>query len=305
MNTQSLKEEKAVYDEFVRTHPKLTLDYKGQPLAYIVCGGGTHTLLIPPHISNLFSVEMGYRHILAFERQFRVIAPCLIQTNSLDEIAASLLYVLEHESNRPLVLFGQSGSGITAQVFFQRYFQRVAGMILVNTIAPGHPASRTPFFIFSKLLPGVLLKRIFTRSLLKQLDTTSLPPELIPRLQISRMLLSECFNERFTKKTLSIDLQNVMQFNAQGFVDPGSFSSWGGRILIITAQDDAGYEDSQTLSEKLPNAHLLAFEKGYGHLAPLVKSHEMHQAIDEMMAAVVHHGGAGTTRPDYKPGYRA
>lgn len=48
--------------------------------------------------------------------------------------------------------------------------------------------------------------------------------------------------------------------------------------------DDAGYADSQALSEKLPNAQLLVFEEGYGHLAPLVKSHEMFLAIDRLLA---------------------
>jgi pimeloyl-ACP methyl ester carboxylesterase len=284
MKAQSLKEERDVYDEFVRTHPKSCLDFRGQILEYIACGHGTHTLLIPPHISRLFSVEMGYRHILAFESRFRVIAPSLIETDRLDEIAASLLYVLEKETNRPVVLFGQSGSGITAQVFFRRNFQRVAGMILVNTVAPGHPAPRTPLFIFFKLLPAALLKFIFTKRLLGQLDTANLPHELIPRLQMSRMLLNKCLKERFSKRTLTIDMQNVMQFNAEGFVDLVLLSAWQGRILIVTSQDDAGYEDSKALSEKLPNARLLVFEKGYGHLAPLVKSHEVHQAIDQLMA---------------------
>jgi len=284
MNAQSLQKERDVYEEFVRTHPKSRLDYKGQTLEYIACGHGTHTLLIPPHISRLFSVEMGYRHILAFESRFRVIAPSLIETDRLDEIAASLLYVLKNETNRPVVLFGQSGSGITAQVFFRRNSQRVAGMVLVNTVAPGHPAPRTPLFVFFKLLPAPLLKFIFTKKLLGQLDTESLPPELVPRLEMSRTLLGECLKGRFSKRALAIDMQKALQFNAEGFVDLGLFSAWRGRILIITSQDDAGYEDSKALSEKLPNAHLLVFKKGYGHLAPLVKSHEVHLAIDRLMA---------------------
>jgi pimeloyl-ACP methyl ester carboxylesterase len=227
---------------------------------------------------------MGYRQILAFERQFRVIAPSLIETNDLDEIATSLLFVLEKEANRPVVLFGQSGSAMTAQVFFRRYFQRVAGMILVNTVAPGHPPPRTPLFTFFKLLPAALLKFIFTKKLLGQIDTVDLPLELVPKLQMSRVLLSEGLTERFSKRTLSIDIHNAMQFNAEGFMDPGMLSAWRGHILIITSQDDGGYEDSQALSEKLPNAQLLVFEKGYGHLAPLVKSHEVHLAIDNLMA---------------------
>lgn len=241
-------------------------------------------MLITPHISSLFPVEMGYRQILAFESRCKVIAPSLIETNDLDEIAASLLYVLENEADRPMVLFGQSWSAMTAQVFFRRYFPRVAGMILVNTVAPGHPAPRTPLFTLFKLLPAALLKFIFTKKLLGELDTESLPPELVPKLQMSCSLLRDGLKERFSKRTLSIDIHNAMQFNTEGFVDHGMLSAWRGRILIITSQDDAGYEDSHVLSEKLPNAQLLVFEKGYGHLAPLVKAHEMYLAIDRLLA---------------------
>jgi pimeloyl-ACP methyl ester carboxylesterase len=284
MNAQSLNEEKDVYEEFIKTHPKSRLEYKGQTIEYIACGQGTRTVLIPPHISRLFPVEMGYRQILAFESRCRVIATSLIETRDLDQIAASLLCVLENEADRPVVVFGQSGSAMTAQVFFRRYFPRIAGMILVNTVAPGHPAPRTPLFTFFKLLPAALLKSIFTRKLHKQIETVELPPELVLKLQMSRALLSEGLKERFSKRTLSIDFYNAMQFNAEGFIDPGMLSAWRGRILIITSQDDAGYEDSQALSEKLPNAQLLVFEKGYGHLAPLVKSHEMYLAIDRLLA---------------------
>ena len=47
---QSLEQEQDLYTEFIRTHPKLRLEYKGQSLEYIACGHGSHTMLIPPHI---------------------------------------------------------------------------------------------------------------------------------------------------------------------------------------------------------------------------------------------------------------
>jgi pimeloyl-ACP methyl ester carboxylesterase len=284
-DTQLLQEQ-AVYDEFIRTHPKSHLEYKGQPLEYIAGGHGSRTMLMPPHISSLFPSEMGYRSILGFESQFRVIAPSLIESDSLDDIAASLLHVIEKEATGPVILFGQSGSGITAQVFFRRYPRHVAGLVLVNTVAPGHPAPRTPLFVLFKLLPAALLKYLFKRELVKSLDLAGLPPELAPRLQVSRALLNECFGARFSKRGLAIDMQNAMKFNAEGFVDPGLLKDWQGRILVVTSEDDAGYEDSRSLSEKLPNVSLLVLEKGYGHLAPAVKSQEVRSAIERLVASL-------------------
>ena len=282
-NTQLLQVEQAVYDEFIRTHPKSRLEYKRQPLEYIACGRGSPTMLIPPHISGLFPPEMGYRHILGFESRFRIIAPSLIESDSLDEIAASLLHVMEKEGAGPVILFGQSGSGITAQVFFRRYFRRVAGMILINTVAPGRPAPRTPLFTLFKLLPAALLKVVFKKKLMQLLDSASIPPDLAARIQMSRTLLDESFKARFSKRRLAIDLQNAMKFNAEGFVSPELLTDWQGRVLIVTSEDDAGYEDSRSLSERLPNASLLVLEKGYGHLAPAANSQEVRQAIERLM----------------------
>ena len=285
-STLSLREEQAIYDEFIRAHPKSCLEYRGQTLEYIACGHGAHTMLIPPHISSLFPSEMGYRHILGFESQFRIIVPSLIESDSLDDIAVSLLRVIEKEGAGPVTLFGQSGSGITAQVFFRRYSRHVAGMVLVNTVAPGHPAPRTPLFTLFKLLPAALLKYVFKKELMKPLDLASLPPDLAARLQVSRSLLNESFEARFSKRRLAIEMQNARRFNAEGLVAPELLADWRGRVLIVTSEDDAGYEDSRLLSEKLPNASLLVLEKGYGHLAPAVKSQEVHLAIDRLMVSL-------------------
>jgi pimeloyl-ACP methyl ester carboxylesterase len=283
-SAQSVLDEQAIYREFLRTHRKSRLEFGEQTLEYIACGHGSQTMLLPPHISRLFPSEMGYRHILGFEGRYRVLAPSLIETDRLDEIAASLLHVMQKEASGPVVLFGQSGSGVTAQVFFRRYFQHLAGMVLVNTVAPGHPTPRTPLFALFKLLPGTLLKFIFKKRLMKLLDVANIPHDLAPRLQISRALLDECFEARFSKRTLAIDMHNALAFNAEGFLELALLSEWRGRILVITSEDDAGFADSKLLSERLPNASLLVLEKGYGHLAPAVKSQEVNLAIGSLLA---------------------
>jgi pimeloyl-ACP methyl ester carboxylesterase len=227
---------------------------------------------------------MGYRHILDFESRYKVIAPSLIETDRLDDIADSLLHVMEVERTGPVVLFGQSGSGITAQVFFRRHFRHVAGVVLVHTVAPGHPAPRTLLWALFKLLPAALLKRLIRKKFMKSLLPASLPPEVVPRLQVSLALLQECFETRFSKQRLAIEMQNAMKFNTEDFAAPGLFMDWQGRLLIVTSEDDAGYEDSKLMSEKLPNASLLVLEKGYGHLAPTVKWQEVRSAVDRLMA---------------------
>jgi pimeloyl-ACP methyl ester carboxylesterase len=285
-NADPLRQEQSRFNEFRKTHHKSSLDYKGQTLEYYSCGDGPCTILIPPHISSLFPTEMGYRHILDFESSFRVIAPSLIAAGDLDEIAESLLLVLEKEKIDDVILFGGSGSGITAQVFFYRYHSYARGMILTNTVAPGKSGIRTPMTILLRLLPAALLKSVLRKRLSKPLDIVNVPQDLIPRLELTRFLLNESFDTRFSKRKLTLELNNTLRFNDEGIIEPEALKDWEGRILIITSEDDAGYNDSQLLSRRLPNSELYVLEKGYGHLAPAVKSQEVREAIDDFISSL-------------------
>ena len=93
---QSLDQEQEIYDEFIRTHPKSRLEYKGQILEYIACGHGSQTILIPPHISSMFPTEMGYHQILDFESQFKVLAPSLCSISPFNSRpVCSMKFVVE------------------------------------------------------------------------------------------------------------------------------------------------------------------------------------------------------------------
>jgi pimeloyl-ACP methyl ester carboxylesterase len=285
-NPDPLRQEQGRFNEFQKTHHKSSLNYKGQTLEYYCCGKGPRTVLIPPHISSLFPMEMAYHHILNFKSSSKVIAPSLIETGDLDEIAESLVLVLEKEKIDDVILFGGSGAGITAQVFFYRYHPRVRGMILTNTVAPGKSGTRTPTTILLRLLPAALLKYVLKKRLLKPLNLDNVPQDLIPRLELTRFLLNESFDTRFSKRKLTLELNNALRFNDEGIIEPEALRDWEGRILIITSEDDAGYSGSKSLSQRLPNSELCVLEEGYGHLAPAVKSQEVRKAIDDFISSL-------------------
>jgi pimeloyl-ACP methyl ester carboxylesterase len=194
--------------------------------------------------------------------------------------------VLEKEKIDDVILFGGSGSGITAQVFFYRYHPRVRGMILTNTVAPGKSGTRTPTTILLRLLPAALLKYVLKKRLLKPLNLDNVPQDLIPRLELTRSLLDESFDARFSKRKLTLELNNALRFNDEGIIEPEALRDWKGRILIITSEDDAGYSGSKSLSQRLPNSELCVLEEGYGHLAPAVKSQEVRKAIDDFISSL-------------------
>ena len=134
-----------------------------------------------------------------------------------------------------------------------------------------------------KLFSSFLLKYILKKKFSKYYKNISIPEECIPRINFSKLLLEKCFLERFSKKKLLKELEYILQFNNEIILSSKELPNWNGSILIITSEDDAGYEDSKILANLLPNADIFVFETGYGHLAPAIKSVEFYLKINEFL----------------------
>ena len=279
-----IRSEKELFDQFIRTHKKSIVNHKENIIEYFFAGKGNNTILILPHISSLFNQEMAFHLIQELESNNKVLAPELCDSNNIDEISDLINSILEKENITNLIVYGQSGSGITAQVFFNRYYNKVKGMILVNTVAPGkNKRINTVLLKLMKLFPGFLIKHIFIKKLSKYHENINIPDEFIPRITFSKTLLEKCFQERFSKKRLLKELDYVIRFNTEKILTSKEIPDWNGKILIITSEDDPGYEDSKKLAASLPNADIFVFETGYGHLAPAIKSVEFNSRINEFL----------------------
>jgi len=283
-NKNITQSEKELFELFINTHKKYIINYKEINIEYYYSGKGGNTILILPHISSLFNQEMAFHLIIDLENNNKVLAPELCNVNNIDEIADIMNYILEKENITNVIICGQSGSGITAQVFFNRYYNKVKGMILVNTIAPrNNTKNNSRLLKMIKLFPSFLLKYILKKKFSKYSKNISIPEECIPRINFSKLLLEKCFLERFSKKKLLKELEYILQFNNEKILSSKELPNWNGSILIITSEDDAGYEDSKILASLLPNADIFVFETGYGHLAPAIKSVEFYLKINEFL----------------------
>lgn len=287
MNSTIPDTEKKLFKDFINTHKKKSILYEGNRIDYYCSGKGENTVVVLPHISSLFSQEMAYHHILNFEKTNTVLAPELTHPGSIDEVAGMLNFLLERENSKDVVIYGQSGSGITAQIFFNRYYSKVKGMILVHTIAPGREVKNSNRLLnMIKLFPGFLLKYLFKKKLTKYSKDIVIPDECIPRIRHSYLLMEKYFKNRFSKKNLLKELEFAMQFNNEKIPAQKDLPDWNGRILIVTSEDDSGYKDSILLSQTLPYAEMYTFEKGFGHLAPAIKSKEFYLKVNEFIAGL-------------------
>ncbi|GAG59384.1 unnamed protein product [marine sediment metagenome] len=165
-NKNITQSEKELFELFINTHKKYIINYKEINIEYYYSGKGGNTILILPHISSLFNQEMAFHLIIDLENNNKVLAPELCNVNNIDEIADIMNYILEKENITNVIIYGQSGSGITAQVFFNRYYNKVKGMILVNTIAPrNNTKNNSRLLKMIKLFPSFLLKYIVIDSI--------------------------------------------------------------------------------------------------------------------------------------------
>ena len=99
----------------------------------------------------------------------------------------------------------------------------------------------------------------------------------------TQFLLNKSLKERFSKKRLLLEIDNIFQFNNEGFLDIEKIKCWNGKVLIITSEYDPGYEDSKLLKQHLPNSELYIFSEGYGHLTPAVKADELKKVIGDFL----------------------
>jgi len=99
----------------------------------------------------------------------------------------------------------------------------------------------------------------------------------------TQFLLNKSLKERFSKKRLLLEIDNIFQFNNEGFLDIEKIKGWNGKVLIITSEDDPGYEDSKLLKQHLPHSELYIFSAGYGHLTPAVKANEIKKVTGDFL----------------------
>ena len=282
-HSSNYQQERTTYSNFIDSHEKNVISYRGNNVEYYFCGSGEQAILLPPHISSLIPSEMVFRNILEFEKRLKVIAPDLAYSNDLNELAETFNLILEKENIDEVILFGQSGSGITAQIFFRRYHPKIKAMILINTVAPKSERNKRWASILLRLTPAIVLKSVFKKKMSKYFESEKLPKELLPRFMFTQFLLNKSLKERFSKRRLLLEIDNIFEFNNEGFLDIEKLRGWRGKVLIITSEDDPGYEDSKLLKQHLPNSELYIFSEGYGHLTPAVKADELKKVIGDFL----------------------
>jgi pimeloyl-ACP methyl ester carboxylesterase len=96
-------------------------------------------------------------------------------------------------------------------------------------------------------------------------------------------LLKEMFTAKFNKKAMLSALKLAFEFNEKDEYKLADFKEWEGKVLVITAEDDPCFKDTDDLMKNLPNTEIYAFPKGVGHMAPLIHPDKFYGLIDQFL----------------------
>ena len=270
------------FRDFVEIHPLKQMDYAGKSIDYMICGKGPKVILTfaggwgPPHIL--------YDTILGFEKTNRMAVIDISPFADIDSMCQGVDQILDKEKIDHVILMGQSFTGIIAQIYFRRRFQRVDGMVLTNTLAPKAERCKKWALVLIRVLPISLFKPLIKKKMSKLSEfEKSVSEEILERRRFNAALLTNIMDQYFSPKVFRNAVSLAFKFNEKNEYKTDEFNGWKGQILIITSEDDPYYEDAKILSQSLSLTELFKLPSGYGHLSPQINREEFHTRIQHFI----------------------
>ncbi len=270
--------------DYRKNHPVKLLKFKDKELEYISCGSGDKTILT--FHGALGNAEGNFQGINFFENNYRVIAPSITNFDSLEDFSEGVNEILKRENVEKIILIGQSFGSFMAQPYFHRNYKRIEALIIVNSRPPNEEWTKSfqKTTKILKLVPTFLLRKMIARKLFKLLkEDVEMTPEIREKLDFSIAFA----RERFSKVEKSVIMCQVIltgEFNGEKY-QKEDYSGWGGKVLIVTANDDPGFPDHEELKSHYPNVEEIVFEN-VGHMGTLLKRDEYHAILNKFLESL-------------------
>jgi len=266
--------EKDQLQRFRATHPVKHATVAGANWEYIACGHGAETMLILPGLLGIG--EMSFHHILAFESEYRALAPTYpFDLTTVAQLTEGIAGILDAEGIDRAHVLGGSYGGLVAQCLVRRYPNRVSKLILSHTGGPKleRAEKNKRLIAVLRLLPMGVLRAMLRLATRKSLQDA-------PEQRAFWVAYSEEMIARLTKADLIARYQIAVDFDATSRFTPDDLKNWPGRILILEGDNDpiAEAPAREALKAFHPQAQRYTFH-GTGHVASIAK-------LDEYVAVI-------------------
>jgi pimeloyl-ACP methyl ester carboxylesterase len=270
------------FEAFLKSHTMKYVRSENVTIPYYHCGEGPRTILI--FAGGWGGPQLVFETILGFERKNRMVVIDVSDFDNPEDFSQAVNMVLEKEHVPRVILMGQSASGITAQVYFKRNFERVDGMVLTNTLAPRPERSKKWALWLLQVLPFSLLKALAKKKLIKLGEfAQEMPAEVKERRRFAGALMAGMMDFYITRRKTMNMLKLAFAFNEQGKYSPDDLAGWRGEALLVTSEDDPYYKDVALLEAGIPNSEVFKLPIGFKHLAPQMHRDEFHSRIQSFI----------------------
>ena len=268
-------------EAFRAAHTVKSLTSLGHSWRYISCGESKDVLLLLEGAGA--DAEVEFQRILKFEKKRRVISVTYPATAfAMQHLTAGVMAILDVEGVRTSAVHGHSLGAALAQCFVREYPERVSELILANIgVASTRRVKLARIFghVLS-VLPGALIGPM-TNSLLAR--NMSLLPE--PQRVFYREYFSKMVGLYLTKQLIVNQFRCLIDFIDNYPLRTEDLQNWGGRVLIMEAEDDRGWNASEqsALKNLYPGAQIHTFSQG-GHMVNMTRRDEYDSILNEFLA---------------------
>lgn len=269
------------FKSFLATHTLETAEIESVRVPYYACGQGARTLLT--FCGGHSMPYTVWETVEAYERDHRVLVLDLSGFGDVAALSHGVNEVLSREGVERVVLLGTSLGGLLAQIYLRHHSQRVDGVILMNTGAFKPGGHKPVALVLTRLLPERLIRWIFLKKLRAYFATAMADPRAAEAGRFPLAHLEHVMARHFTKRKLLNILSVLYQFGREGH-SRADYERWRGRALIVSSEDDDGFEDVAWFLDNLPNAESHILPKGLGHLPQLVYRDRIEAEIRSFLA---------------------
>jgi len=264
------------FRRFLRTHSLERVKLDGTEVSYYACGRGVQTLLT--FCGGHSTPYTAWETIETYENEYRVVVIDISGFGTGAALSRGVNHILEQEGIDRVILLGASLAGIIAQIYIKHNFERVNGMVLINTLALKPGGDKPLALLLMKLVPGFILRAMFGKSFRAYFREAVADPRAAEGARFGLAHLDEIMANHFTKRKLINLLSVFCEFAREGYTR-ADFADWQGRALVVASEDDVGFKDLEWLIDNLPNAECHTFPKGMGHLPQLVHKDKFESLI--------------------------
>lgn len=229
--------------------------------------------------------SMWIHQIIAFEKDFRVIAPTcpVLPEATMASYTDALVMILDAERIRRFNLMGYSEGGLVAQCLLREAASRIDKAILAHTFHPNPEIKyyRYDFNLF-RILPAPFTTMIFR--MFAQPDKEELASQT--EWQTWFRAYFKALKGSLTKPLILTHIDLMIDFVRRSHFLPEDLQDWPGQYLITVSADDAVFSYFDGMKNLYPKAITHIFPAGLGaHSIALISPKVFNQRIRQFLMA--------------------